>query len=249
MSEFILEWVDEKIISPFDLDFAEEVTLTSICKYLQEAAGHHAHHLNLGITHLGNENKIWVLSRLLIKIHSLPKLGEKIFVHTWPASIERLFARRDYEIINSSNEILIKASSYFLVIDAIRRRPVRPDYFKDKVKDFPEKYSMDVKPSDIPDIPDPEIKIEKKILYSDIDLLKHANNVKYTEWILDTYPIEFIEKNKIGFFEIHFLSELLYDDEIIIASEKETDNKYHHCIQRKSDGKTACKARIEWEKK
>jgi medium-chain acyl-[acyl-carrier-protein] hydrolase len=249
MSEFILEWVDDKIVSPFDLDFTGEVTLTSICKYLQEAAGNHAHHLNLGITHLGNENKVWVLSRLLIKIISLPKLGEKISVHTWPASIERLFARRDYEIKNANNESLVKASSYFLVIDAVRRRPVRPDYFREKVKDFPEKFSLDEKPSDIPDIIEAGIPNEKKILYSDIDLLKHANNVKYTEWILDSYPVEFIEKNKIGFYEIHFLAELLYDDDIIIKSEKDAEYKFHHCIIRKSDGKTASKARIEWESK
>jgi acyl-ACP thioesterase len=242
-------WVDEYTIKTYDVDTRSTVTLQSICKYFQETASNHAHNLGLGWIHLLKENRIWVLSRLIIKMNRYPALGEKIKIHTWPVGLDQLFALRDFQIIDEEEKIIGAASSAFIVIDINTRRPQRINYLIDTIKSFPDKLSMDERPGEIPELLNPEKSTPFKVHYSDLDLLNHVNNTKYIEWVLDSYPYEKITSQMIKLFEIHFLTELSFDDEVIIQTMKKDDLSLLHNIIRMKDKKEACRVRIEWVRK
>ena len=53
---------------------------------------------------------------------------------------------------------------------------------------------------------------------SDIDIVNHANNVKYLEWCLNVIDIKLILKQKIKGFEMNFLKELNLNDAVIISN-------------------------------
>jgi len=57
------------------------------------------------------------------------------------------------------------------------------------------------------------------VRYSDIDMHHHVNNTIYIEWILDSYPFEMNQTHQIHTFEINFLAESSYGDEISVHTE------------------------------
>ena len=58
--------------------------------------------------------------------------------------------------------------------------------------------------------------LDYKIQLSDLDIVNHANNVKYLEWCLNTMDRKFVLKQHIKGFEMNFLKELSLHDEIEI---------------------------------
>ena len=57
---------------------------------------------------------------------------------------------------------------------------------------------------------------------SDIDIVNHANNVKYLEWCLNALDSKYILRQKIKGFEMNFLRELSLNDEVTIAQKDQT---------------------------
>lgn len=68
--------------------------------------------------------------------------------------------------------------------------------------------------------------IHYKVQFSDLDIVKHANNTKYLEWCLNTISPEIMLEHRIKAIDMNFLKELSLYDEIEIQK-LETNN----CIQ------------------
>src|SRR5215813_912680 len=85
MSESPAEiWTEAFRVHSYEVDFEGRATLETLCHYFQEAAWNHAERLGVGYSHLQREQRLWVLSRLLIKIDGYPLWGDAISVRTWP---------------------------------------------------------------------------------------------------------------------------------------------------------------------
>ncbi|WP_395044286.1 hypothetical protein [Flavobacterium sp.] len=52
---------------------------------------------------------------------------------------------------------------------------------------------------------------------SDLDIVNHANSVKYLEWCLDFVDSKMIMSKKLKSFEMNYLKEVSLNDEISIA--------------------------------
>jgi acyl-ACP thioesterase len=61
----------------------------------------------------------------------------------------------------------------------------------------------------------------KTVLLSDLDIVNHANNVKYLEWCLDCIHPKKILNNGINAFDMNFLKELQWHDEVELVSSME----------------------------
>ena len=76
-------------------------------------------------------------------------------------------------------------------------------------------------------------------------MVNHVNNVKYIEWILDSYPI--IQRNKKPYFiELNYLSETHENDVVSLLSGENGGGEYFHEIQLKENSKPALRAKICW---
>ncbi len=249
-SQYPSIWRDKHKISSYEVDAKNKASLQSFCNFLQESAWNHAEALNLGYSHLIGNNQIWVLSRLLIKVHAFPMWGDTIFVETWAKRTGRLFAYRDFHILDENDKIIAAASSAWVVIDLKNRRPQRMESFSDKMPLLSEKHALEAK---LDRVPSPEVFLNQPffpVLFSDLDMNKHVNNVKYLEWILDSYPFEMRITHDITIFEINFLREAFYGDEISVRSEEISGSKplFLNSLIRKEDKREICRARIEWRR-
>jgi len=241
------KYSQEFTIGAFDSDWHGNAKLTSICNYLQEIAGIHVDQIGQGLHDLNQNNYSWVLSRMKIKIIRPAKWKESIRIETFPTGIKGLFGARDFRIFDADDQIIALASSYWLVVDLKTHRPLRPH---DVVKDMPIGNYNEVFEEELDKLPplSQEAKFieDIKIHYSDIDINRHVNNVKYLKWLVDAFPHEILTEKPISELEINFLHELKLGENIQIFQELDDANHMLCKIKSSTTGKENCRARIKF---
>jgi medium-chain acyl-[acyl-carrier-protein] hydrolase len=243
-------WEDEYAISFDEVDTKNEAFLPVLWSLMQETAWNHAEHLGVGYSHLMEHQYFWVLSRLSIQMEGYPRWGDQIKVKTWLTGIGRLFALRQFSIADAKGKVIGTAKSAWLVLDMKSRRPQKIGPVFKHIEYLFEGLPVAEEPEKLPAPVQPRMEKSYTVRYSDIDMHHHVNNIKYVEWILDSFPFEMNQTHQIHTFEINFLGESTHGDEIAIYTEtlKETPPAFLQNIIRKGDGRELCRARTVWNR-
>ncbi len=249
MAEMVFE--KQFRVNTYETDTSGSLSIPGLFNYLQDAAACHASLLGLGTEQLEGNNMFWVLSRILVRIDSMPSWEEDILVKTWPRGIDKLFALRDFEIYGLSGKIYGTASSCWLMLNIKNRRPVRPDRYLTYMKEsLNYDSSTGRNPVKIQGIEKPSYTSQVfPVKYSDLDINMHVNNANYVKWTVDTYPLDFIMNAKLETAEINYLSESVSGDEIAISVSELDENKFLHSVIRKNDNRELCRLRFDWKRK
>ena len=187
---------------------------TEICNLFQIVAGIHADLGGISYLDMQQHHQAWVLSRMRIEITKLPKWKDVITIKTWIKTLENSRSIRCLEMY-LNDEKIVGCETFWVVINTKTRRP---DNLVLPHSHF-EKFDTDSILKPIQKINIPEVftfKNEKTIQLSDIDIVNHANNVKYLEWCLDVTNVETVLSNKIKALNLNYLQELNYNDVIEI---------------------------------
>ncbi len=243
-------WEDEYSISFYEVDTKNEVFLPVLWRFMQETAWHHADHLRLGYSDLMGQQYFWVLSRLSVQMEEYPRWGDWIRVKTWLTGTSRLFALRQFSIADLMGTTLGTARSAWLVLDLKSRKPQKIGPLFKHIRHLFDHLPPTEEPEKLPAPVQPKSKKSYEVRYSDIDIHHHVNNIKYIEWILDSYPFEMNQTHQIHTFEINFLAESSYEDTILIQTEtlQESPPIFLHRLCREGEGKELCRARIGWKR-
>jgi len=241
---------DDYTVTSYETDARGKASLTTLCKFMQETAYHHAHHLGFGYEHLKKVNTFWVLSRLLIEVDRYPAWDDRITVRTWASGIEGILALRDFRFFDDSGNAFGNATTSWLILDAERRRPQRQDELKKFAHLWPKERSLSRNAEKIARLANPEPGSFFQVRYSDLDLYDHVNNAKYIQWILDSYPEQMLREMQVAAMEINFLAETKIEDEAAVFTEKSSEDarvpEFRHSVRRKADDRDICLARVQW---
>jgi medium-chain acyl-[acyl-carrier-protein] hydrolase len=132
MEEILLIHHEDFIVRAYEVDAKGKASVSTICNYLQEAAGNHAEKLGVAIDHLFKLNMTWVLSRLHVHFLRFPFWREKIHLETWPSGKKGRFATRDFLIYDHNNNVIVRGTSSWMILDLKALRPIlMPDFMKD----------------------------------------------------------------------------------------------------------------------
>jgi len=240
---------DNYYIHSFDVDFRSKVSLCTVCNLFQESAWRHATEHKLGYHDLIKSGKAWVLSALKINIRELPAWKDTISLFTWARTTDKLFAYRDFEIYREeSDDPAIRAASSWLIIDIQSKRPQRMQHYADLMPLISEKRTLDNSLDKIPAVEEVHDSYRKVPAYSDLDVNHHVNNVKYVEWILDLFSLEYQENHKIRDFEINYRNEIGYNETVKLEGQRnKTPESFLVQGLNTSSGKCAFRALINWE--
>ncbi len=220
----IYEEVDDIKIS--DLDFNNQLKMSSIFNYLQNISTKHADVLKIGQEDMLKENLLWVLSRMNIEVIKYPSLNDKITIRTWPKGTDKLYAIRDFEVYNEKLELIIKATSSWLLLDVNSFRPKRPTIYAKRTK-LIDKSAFDEPAQKIKQLTDSTPMMCKIAEYSHLDINKHVNNSIYIDWIFDCLEKDFFKHNVIKSLNINYLSEVKHKEEISIKSKSISTNSFY----------------------
>ncbi len=241
-------------VHTYELDPAQRLSIPALAGFLQEAAGHNAHGLGFSPMQLMERGLTWVLSRLRIRLRELPGWKAQISVQTWPSGLDRLFALRDFRILEQGREIGAAVSAW-LMLEAERHRPVRPDSSFDWRGLIHPERSLAVDLEKVPGVEagePPLLERELAVLYADLDMNLHANNTCYVEWLLEAVPLEVLRGPRLAELDIDFLAEAEHGERILSrayktgAQSSDGGRGFRHMLLRRSDGREVARARSLW---
>ena len=230
-------------IKSYDSDQNGKLTLQSLFHFLQECAWDNARVNDFGFEHLEKENAFWILSKILIEMDEYPEWKDNIEIKTWPKGVDGLFAIRDFQIFRNG-DIIGRATSYWLILDADSKRPKRLDDFNFIHENFFKEVAVEKSLSKITFKGDLQKLGKRKVYYSDLDVNKHVNNAIYVRWILDSFfSSGELDNKNISEFEINFLSELVLNDEFTVNAVGEEGERFY--VLKNMRNREVCRARIK----
>jgi len=232
-------------IDAYLCDFRGKATLPMLGNFMLQVATKHAEDRGFGFNSMTGQKRVWVLSRIAIEVLEYPHNDSNIKVHTWVSDVNKIFTERCFAFEDESGKMLGYARSVWASIDMETRRPTNvleleglSDYSTGEpcpiegikkilpVKDSEPYNSFDVK-------------------YSDIDINKHLNSMKYIEHYIDMFDIEIFKEKEIKRFEISYLNEAYYG--AILDLYKKNEEKDVYILEMKNGDTTISSARITWK--
>lgn len=186
---------------------------TEICNLLQLTAGSHAELGGLSFTDMQEHNQAWVLSRMRVEIDELPKWRDVVTVKTWIHDLQGSRSVRALEMYLGDRKI-IGSSTYWAVFNTRLRKAEALALPHEHFEKFPDRYPTAEPFKKITLDHNAALHSEKKVLLSDLDIVFHANNVKYLEWCLDAIDHRPLLKGKLASFDMNYMRELQLGDSV-----------------------------------
>jgi acyl-ACP thioesterase len=188
---------------------------TDLCNILQLTAGIHAELGGISFSDMQVHHQAWVLSRMRVEIKRLPKWKDIVTVKTWINSLENSRSIRCLELY-IGDEKIIGCETFWAVFNTQTRRPESLAVAHEHFEKYPNDKATEIQFSKIDTTIDKTFVIEKTILLSDLDIVNHANSVKYLEWCLDYVEPKLLLNQKLLSFEMNYLKEVSLNETIKI---------------------------------
>ena len=93
---------------------------------VQEAAGHHCSVLGVDYDTLAKQGLFWAVTRNRVQITRLPRLGEKVFIETWPMPTTRVAYPRAVVAYDADGQELFRSISMWVLMDTQTRAMILP---------------------------------------------------------------------------------------------------------------------------
>ncbi|MCZ8331264.1 MAG: thioesterase [Flavobacterium sp.] len=210
---------------------------TDLCNILQLTAGLHAELGCISFSDMQVFHQAWVLSRMRVEIKRLPKWRDVVMVKTWIKSLENSRSVRCLELY-VGDEKIVGCETFWAVINTNKRKPESLALPHEHFEKFPEnatekKFSKIVLKEEL------EILENYTVRLSDLDVVNHANNVKYLEWCLNNCVVNQLINNGLKAFEMNFMRELSLGDEAVIG-------RYDDVFVITNNNKACFALQLEW---
>lgn len=238
---------DTFVIPSYFVDDTAQMTVCSLFQLMQEISDRHAAILGAGWYSLCERGYFWVITKIQLEIHRLPKWTEQVTLRTWVRKSNAATSPRDFEIIDSDGRLLVAANAVWAILDKEHGNPQRINMFDGgfipQERCALERKPMIIKPITLPvTLPKP---IDVK--YSDLDINRHVNNARYIQWAFDAVSENFRQTHRIIGVAVKFIAQAKIGDRYVVFSEPVSDNCFNTAIF-SADGKTEyCRLQTEWE--
>ncbi len=246
-------FVFEHTVRTFETNSDGKLTPSHLLNLLQYGAGKHAEVLGWSVRSLHESGQTWVLQRFCVEILTFPSDGDTITITTYPSGSSRILAYRDYKAEDQNGNLLVKATSGWVILDLASRNVVP---VPEEVSSISERFGPRIMP--FPSTrqsgfnPDEETGSSRKTTFSvrkhDLDLNRHVNNVRYMEWAMESVPEEIFDKQQLRRFDIVFKAECFYGDVVSAYSipSQGDGHDFRHMLIRDSDKKPVCLMESSW---
>ncbi|SNB45678.1 acyl-[acyl-carrier-protein] thioesterase [Geobacter sp. DSM 9736] len=237
-------------VRSYEVDLTGRLRPTAILNYLQEAAGDHARLLGVSVRDLMHRGLTWVLSRTHVSCFGTAHSRDELTVRTWPSSREGRFSCREFEISTAGGRLIAVATCSFAALDLATRKPVT---ISDHLPEYPlnpRRAIVDDFPS-LPRLSDADTELVFRVSRGDLDVNRHANNVAYVGWALETVPQEVVEEYLATDIEIAYRAEVFYGDSVCARTSRLSDDTgatFLHQLVRVSDGAELTRLVTRWRK-
>lgn len=247
MADTPKDWRETRIVESFDVDLRGRLRPQVLFSYLLNAAWGHTRATSYGHQELSARNLMWVLIKFTLIIKSQPRWHDELRIESWGKGIKRLYALRDFRVTAPSGEILVSATSSWLILEKSSGRPQRFDPNSDGFPWQPEKNELETNLERLAEPQGGKPIARFKVLFSDIDVNNHVGSAKYLQWLLDAHSGEKLTAQAPEEIEISYLSEAMLGDDVVVLSVERGDKEFCSIRREAGDEKELCRAQIIWK--
>ena len=226
----------------------------------QEVAGVHATLKGAGLKKmLDQEGRTWMILRTQMTVGKYASWMDEYDTETWCQEGYRLYCPRCVRSTDkNTGELLFETKNLWVIMDTVKGRPERPSYIDGRLA-YADKSVRYFDPA-LPKFPsedeyDGEKNETKKVQveYYDSDYNRHVNNISYINWLMESFPTEYLDENEPYFFDVEWKKQCHYGDEVWVDSvrKKDSDEFYTKIMHRTPDGneEIAFHAVTKWRKR
>lgn len=196
------------------------VTYKDIFYMMLETSNEQTKQAHLTTEFLLSKGYTWMIYKWRVDFSDLPVENEKIKIVTWASEFKRLNAYREFEVYNEKNELIIKASTIFLIVDMNKKRPIRiPEEVANAFGIYNKKNFESIERIEV----NGDLFSEKEILITDenIDINGHVNNLVYLNWIIESLPSEYIKNYKLESINLIYHREIVNFKDVCVKNFKD----------------------------
>ena len=190
---------------------------SALLYFVQEAAGKHCALLAVDHDTLSHKHLFWAVTRNRVQITRLPRLGEKVFIETWPMPTTRVAYPRSVVAYDENGSELFRSISLWVLMDDRTRAMILPGKSGIIVDGTLTGTELTV-PRAIVARPMGGCKA-RSVGYSLLDRNGHMNNTRYMDWADDLLDSEFHREHPVQEFTVCYLNEAREGDEITLHYE------------------------------
>lgn len=233
MKEIIFkQWTAEDLSFNFQtkLTFAQcdkngRMTWAELLRMTSDGAGEDFTMRDMGWQRLSDMGIVFVVSRASFHIIKMPKYEDQITLVTWEEVPSGPLYTRRYEIRNTlTGEVMITSHSLWTLLDFKNKKIVPAKNFT--LRPTPEKKTEydGILSGKISQNEDMQLFGNHKVVFSDCDANGHCNNSKYMNFVMDSLPLEFQDK-EFHDLRINYSKEVLYGENIELFGQIDQDAK------------------------
>ncbi len=191
------------------------------------------------------DNAAWVVSKAKVHFNKFPLWTDVIKGRCYTTKIKPIRVEIETAFKNIDDEILFVTNQESCVVD-IETRKIR------KINTITYPDDMEVEQSLAQDgylkldakFTEDDLAYEQKVYSQDIDYSRHVNNATYVRYIMNALSCDFLSKNKMTDFEIHYINESK-EGQILKIYKKEENKNIRFLI--KDDEKEIIRANLIFE--
>lgn len=228
-------------VEPAEGNAQQELPLPLLAKRILEVATLHAESWGVGYSTLIKNRQVWVLSRLSIEMTRYPLINEPYTLETWIEGYNKHFSSRNFAICGADGTSCGYARTIWVVIDLDTRASVDIGQFEYIARNIADRPCPIDRQSRVRDVHD-DSPATHLVSYSDIDLNRHVNSVRYIEHLLDLFPLERYDRQRIHRFEISYANEARYGTPLQLLKEEEATDNF--ALEVRDTQTIYCKGRI-----
>ena len=239
------------LISKFQLKYSEmdhnlSLKPFSLLNFLQDIASESAENLGFGYTFMSKQNLGWFLIKYRMEFNDYPIGIYDLILKTRPRGFNKLFAYRDFEILNDE-KVLGRVFSMWSIVDVNARTTIPVASIIQNNEDMQpyQKLDTDLSFSKIKPIQNISLEKEFEVRYNDIDVNGHANNGNYIIWALEPLSFEFKSSHKIKTMDMMYKKEAKYAEKLVTQIEFLDENTTAHVLKN-MNGEELCLVQINW---
>ena len=217
-------------VQPLDVDFKEQMRTTQLLGYMLHTAGQHADENGFGIHTLHSTGRAWVASRIAMEIDRYPMAEEAFHIQTWIEDFGRVFTTRNFRFLNANREEIGGGTSIWCMLDMESRKAIDLAHseYASFANGIPSPVSRAAKVAGV----QAEAISRHRVKYSDLDFNHHANSMKYIEWMMDLFPLEFFQTNAVKRLDINYVSEIRFGEIVDIYRQQDAADRCRFDMRR-----------------
>lgn len=175
--------------------------------FLQDAATIHAEELGIAREDMLEINGcFWILVRAWFSLNRPPAFGETVTIRTWHRGARGAQLYRDFDIL-AGNERVGEAVTAWVITDWETQHIVRPSRIPGLEKS---RFDGAIREKTLGKLTPPEtiaLAGRREIVYSDLDINRHVNNVRYTDFVCNAIHLERLSGGWLRRLQVNFAAQ------------------------------------------